>query len=56
MLISIDQTEGFNPDDYAAEEEKPQEDLVPVSFAPMKMREDLSLGEEFGRGLDRGLL
>ncbi len=56
MLISIDQTEGFNPDDYAAEEEKPQEDLVPVSFAPMKMREDLSLGEEFGRGFDRGLL
>jgi hypothetical protein len=56
MLISIDQTEGFNPDDYAAEEEKPQENLVPVSFAPMKMREDLSLGEEFGRGLDRGLL
>lgn len=45
MLIPIDQVEDLNPEAFKSSEDEAQENLVPVSIAPMKMREDLSLGE-----------
>jgi hypothetical protein len=47
MIIPYDQVEGYENYTYTPtlNEEEDKEDLVPVSFAPMKMREDLSFGE-----------
>ena len=54
MIIPFDEVEGFTPPKFDEVETPQAENLVPASIAPMKMREDLSTGEEFGRGLGRG--
>ena len=56
MIIPYNQVEGYENYTPTLNEEEDKENLVPISSVPMKMREDLPLGEEFGRGLDRGLL
>ena len=40
---------GLNPEDYITPETPQEENLVPASIAPMKMRENLTLGQEAGK-------
>lgn len=54
MIIPYSEIEGLTPPEFDEVETPQPENLVPASIAPMKMREDLSPAEEFGRGLGRG--
>ena len=49
MIIPFDEVEGFTPPKFDEVENHPPQNLVPASIAPMKMRENLTLGQEAGK-------